>query len=148
MFKKSEILLQIEKEFRAIVNRETTAWDTQDTNLLLFIFHPDMVWPWPSTNLDHDPINWVMVLGKFNHQRWKHFYRQFFENHKLIHNFRETKKIEISQHLDGAFAVVDIDTLWIDTKMKENHCLGRVCKVYAKVGEGWKMTMHTGVLQY
>ena len=25
---------------------------------------------------------------------------------------------------------------------------GRVCKVYSKVAEEWKMTMHTGVLAY
>jgi hypothetical protein len=25
---------------------------------------------------------------------------------------------------------------------------GRVCKVYSKVGQEWKMTMHTGVLVY
>ena len=49
---------------------------------------------------------------------------------------------------DGAFAVVDIDTLWVDTSGQEYRWLGRVCKVYAKVSEGWKITMHTGVLRY
>ncbi len=51
---------------------------------------------------------------------------------------REIIKIVVSEEKDGAFAVVDIDTLWI----------GRVCKVYSKTGNEWKMTMHTGVLEY
>ncbi len=35
----------IRKEIEEIVNRETKAWDTQDVETLLTIFHPDMVWP-------------------------------------------------------------------------------------------------------
>jgi ketosteroid isomerase-like protein len=61
---------------------------------------------------------------------------------------RQIRKIEISKEGDGAFAVVDIDTLWIDAAGNENYWQGRVCKVYAKVGAEWKMTMHTGVLDY
>ncbi len=138
----------LKAEIQAIVDRETEAWDTQDIELLLSIFHPDMVWPWPLTNEDHDPMSWVLILGKFNQQRWKQSYAEFFQGHKLAHNKRETKKIEISKEKDGAFAVVDIDTLWVDTSGQEQHWLGRVCKVYTKVGGEWKMTMHTGVLQY
>jgi len=145
---KSQKYLQSEKGIQAIVERETQAWDTQNVGLLLSIFHPDMVWPWPPTNLDHDPMTWVMVLGKFNRQRWERIYKEFFQEHTLVHNERETKKIEISEDNDGAFAVVDIDTLWVDARGEEHHWLGRVCKVYAKVGGEWKMTMHTGVLQY
>jgi hypothetical protein len=33
------------EEIEEIVNRETRAWDTQDVDLMLSIFHPDMVWP-------------------------------------------------------------------------------------------------------
>lgn len=58
------------------------------------------------------------------------------------------RKIEISREDDGAFAVVDIDTLWIDKAGYQNHWKGRVCKVYTKVGDEWKMTIHTGVLDY
>ncbi len=54
-----------EREITAIVNRETKAWDTQDVNLLISIFHPDMVWPWPKTPASHDPMEWELVLGKF-----------------------------------------------------------------------------------
>ncbi len=71
-----------------------------------------------------------------------------FATHRLLHNNREIKKIVISKEGDGAFAVVDIDTLWVDAKGGENHWQGRVCKVYSKIEKEWKMTMHTGVLDY
>jgi hypothetical protein len=32
--------------------------------------------------------------------------------------------------------------------VNKDHWEGRVCKVYAKIGLEWKMTMHTGVLEY
>jgi len=135
-------------EIQEIVGRETRAWDTQDVGLLLSIFHPDMVWPWPPSNDDHDPVKWEMVLGKFDRCRWEEFFQQFFREYKLVHNKREIIKIAISEAEDGAFAVVDIDTKWVDLKGKTSRWVGRVCKVYAKVSGEWKMTMHTGVLQY
>lgn len=136
------------KEIEEIVNRETCAWDTQDVDLFLTIFHEDMVWPWPAQNCDHDPISWELILGKFDRERWKEFYIEFFKEHQLIHNRREIKRMEISIEGNGALAVVDIDTLWRDTLGQEQHWHGRVCKVYALVEDEWKMTMHTGVLQY
>ena len=139
---------KIIEEIKEIVNRETKAWDTQDVELLLSIFHPDFVWVWPKDNKSHNPLNWEIELGKFNHKRWKKVYEDLFSNHKLKHNNREIKKIEISEDGDGAFAVVDIDTLWIHKDGNQNHWKGRVCKVYAKVGKEWKLTMHTGVLDY
>ncbi|MFQ5662442.1 MAG: YybH family protein [Terriglobia bacterium] len=138
----------IRKEIEEIVNRETRAWDKQDVDLLMTIFHPDMVWPWPRTPRSHDPMDWVFVLGRYDCQRWKRSWQKLFATHKLLHNRREIKKIEISQEGDGAFAVVDIDTLWRDANGNDNHWKGRVCKVYSKVGQEWKMTMHTGVLDY
>jgi ketosteroid isomerase-like protein len=135
-------------EIQEIIDRETKAWDKQDINLLLSIFHHDMVWVWPPTSDDHDPMKWEMVLGKFNPERWTSFYQDFFREHTLVHNARETKRIVISKQGDAAFAVVDINTLWVNRQGQESHWLGRVCKVYAKVNEGWKLTMHTGVLIY
>ena len=136
------------EEIREIVNRETFAWDTQDVKLLLTIFHPDMVWPWPKSAQSHDPMDWVIPWGKFNYERWKNLWQGLFDNYTLIHNRREIKLIKISEQGDGAFAVVDIDTLWRDENGNEDHWHGRVCKVYSKCGEEWKMTMHTGVLDY
>lgn len=135
-------------EIREIVDRETRAWDTRDVELLLTVFHPDMVWPWPKTPKSHDPMEWRLVMGRFNAKRWGSKWQDLFDTHELVRNERETKKIEVSDEGDGAFAVVDIDTLWRDSKGSDNHWRGRVCKVYSKVDGEWKMTMHTGVLEY
>jgi ketosteroid isomerase-like protein len=140
---------EIKKEIEEIVNRETKAWDTQNVDLLLTIFHPDMVWPFPKTSRSHDPMNWYFELGRYNYQRWKNGWQTLFDTHELVHNKREIKKIEISKEKDGAFAVVDIDTLWMDSKGNKNHWKGRVCKVYTKMpNDEWKLIMHTGVLDY
>ncbi len=137
------------EQIREIVNRETRAWDTQDVELLLSVFHKDMVWPWPEKTTDHDPMNWVMLLGRFDYERWQKVYTKFFEQHHLKHNRREIKKITVSDQHDAALAVVDVDTMWVDKKTgEENHWKGRTCKVYSRVCDQWKMTMHTGVLQY
>jgi ribosomal protein L35AE/L33A len=143
------MLEEMKEQIQEIVDRETRAWDTQDADLLLSIFHEDMVWPWPEKDTDHDPVRWVMVLGRFDYIRWKEFYTKFFEQHRLAHNHREIIKIAVSDQRDAALAVVDIDTLWVDKNTgKENHWKGRTCKVYSMVGGAWKLTMHTGVLQY
>lgn len=135
-------------EIEEIVNRETRAWDTQNADLLMTIFHPDMVWPWPRTPQSHDPMDWVLDQGRYDYERWKHGWLQLFATHNLVHNHREIRKIEISKEGDGAFAVVDIDTLWMDSKGNANHWKGRVCKVYSLTNGEWKLTMHTGVLDY
>lgn len=139
---------EIEKEIVEIVNRETRAWDTKDVDLLITVFHPDMVWPWPSCSQAHDPVDWVMVLGRFDAGRWKKVWQELFATHELIHNRRQIKKVEISEQGDGAFAVVDVDTLWRDHDGKDFLWKGRACKVYSRVGADWKMTMHTGLLEY
>ncbi len=139
---------KVKKEIEEMVNRETRAWDTQDVERLLTIFHPDMVWPWPSHPKAHDPADWVLDQGKFDYERWKRGWQELFNTHTLIHNKREIRKIVVSEQGDGAFAVVDIDTLWVDSKGEKNHWRGRVCKVYTKIGHEWKLIMHTGVLEY
>jgi len=138
----------IRDEIVEIVNRETRAWDTKNADLLLSIFHPDMVWPWPKTASAHDPMGWVMVLGRYDRERWKACWKDLFDTHDLVHNRRQLRKIEISEQGDGAFAVVDVDTLWRGRDGKDFHWKGRACKVYSKVGDEWKMTMHTGLLEY
>jgi len=115
-----------ESEIIDIVNKETNAWNNRDVDALIGIFHPDMVWPWPESNTSHD----------------------LFDRHTLIHNLREIKKIVVSKEKDGAFAVVDIDTLWMDHHHQPNHWKGRTCKIYTKMGREWKMIMQTGVLEY
>jgi len=142
-------LENIRREIRKMVNLETEAWNNKDVEVLLELFHPDMVWPWPTHNQAHNPINWVIDFGRYNYDRWKKNWQGLFDTHELKHNIREIKKVVVSTEGDGAFAVVDIDTLWVNkTDGSKNHWKGRVCKVYSKVGEKWMITMHTGVLDY
>lgn len=98
-------------EIKEIVDRETTAWNEKDVDLLLSVFHPDMVWVWPKTPDSHDPAEWETVMGRFDSARWRQAYKAMFDEYKLIHNERNTVKIELTKEKDGAFAVVDIDTL-------------------------------------
>jgi hypothetical protein len=135
-------------EVREIVDRETRAWDTKNAELLLSVFHPDMVWPWPKSPSSHDPMEWTLEWGRYDRERWLGGWQELFDTHELVRNVRETKKVEVSEQGDGAFAVVDIDTLWRDIEGEQLRWQGRVCKVYSKVGREWKMTMHTGVLVY
>jgi ketosteroid isomerase-like protein len=138
----------VEAEIREMVERETRAWDTKDVVLLLSVFHPDMVWPWPPTSQHHDPLDWLFWAGRNDYERWTRNWQQLFDTHELVHNRRELKKIVVTAEGDGAFAVVDVDTLWRDGAGGEQHWKGRACKVYSKVNGEWKMTMHTGLLDY
>jgi hypothetical protein len=142
--------MSAEDHVRAAIDRETRAWDTQDVDLLLSVFHPDMVWPWPQTDTSVDPIDWRLVLGRFDETRWRAVYEELFATYELVHNRRDVAKIEVSPEGDGAIAVVDIDTLWHERTTGDEgyHWLGRTCKVYALMPDGWKMTMQTGALQY
>jgi ketosteroid isomerase-like protein len=134
---------------RAMVDRETDAWNRRDTATLVSLFHSDMVWVWPPDADAHDPLSWVMPMGRFNAERWAAVWQDLFDTHELVHNERTIRKLEITPEGDGAFAVVDIDTFWRrHTDGLENRWQGRVCKIYARCADGWKMTAHTGVLAY
>ena len=137
------------EQIEEIVDRETRAWDTQDVELLLSIFHPDFVWVWPSQSDAHDPAEWKIGMGRFDAERWGREYGELFETHELVGNDRQTVKIEVAEEGDGAFAVVDIDTRWRNRETgDEMRWQGRVCKVYSLVAGEWKLTMHTGALDY
>ena len=88
-------------------------------------------------------------MGRFDAERWRASWRELFDAHELIHNRRRTVRISISLEGDGAFAVVDVDTLW---RRREDggdfHWSGRACKVYTLLGDEWKLIMHTGLLEY
>jgi ketosteroid isomerase-like protein len=142
-------LENIKKEIEHLVNKETQSWDEKNVESLLELFHEDMVWPWPKNERSHDPMEWEIVLGKYSYKRWKKVWEELFNKNDLIKNERVIKKIEISFEKDAAFAVVDIDTIWKNKETgKEISWKGRVCKVYSKCKNGWKITMHTGVLDY
>jgi ketosteroid isomerase-like protein len=136
-------------EVRAAVDAETRAWDVRDVDLLLDLFHPDMVWPWPPDADTHDPADWTWGMGRFDRSRWRRIWQDLFDSHELVHNRRETVRISVAPDGEGAFAVVDVDTLWRDRDSgTQLRWLGRACKVYALVGGSWKLIMHTGLLAY
>lgn len=139
----------LEQQIKAMVDRETAAWDAQDANALVALFHPDMVWPWPPDGQSHDPATWVFVQGRFDAERWRAGWEDLFASHDLVHNRRRTVRIEISREGDGAFAVVDVDTLWRNRESGELfHWIGRACKGYTLVGDSWLLIYHTGLLEY
>jgi ketosteroid isomerase-like protein len=141
---------EIEHEINVLIDLETKGWETKNPDLFLSIIHPDMAWPWPPTTDAHDPLHWVFVMGRFDRERWRRNWQELFDSHDLVHNKRNTVKIEISQEGDAALAVVDIDTLWQHkiTK-KDSHWKGRVCKVYTRLATGeWKFYFQTGALNY
>ncbi len=137
-----------EAEIREIIDRETLAWDTQNVDLLLTVLHHDMVWPWPPDADAHDPIDWVLPLGRFDHERWRLGWQTLFDTHRLIHNRRTIRRIVISTEADGAFAVVDVDTLWQRSDGTEQHWKGRACKIYTRISAEWKMIAQMGLLKY
>lgn len=139
---------KIRSEIQTMVDRETAAWNAKDADALVSIFHPDMVWPWPPDGATHDPEHWVFPFGRYDRSRWKASWQELFDTHDLVHNIRSTVRIEISEQEDGAFAVVDVDTLWRDSDGNDFHWKGRACKAYTLVDGDWKLIMHTGLLEY
>ncbi len=123
-----------EREIQEMVDRETRAWDMNDAEALVSIFHPDMVWPWPPTPQAHDPVEWVFPQGRYDHQRWKEGWQELFRTYKLIHNRRSTVKIVISAEGHGAYAVVDVDTLW---RHKDRGGLSLERKSLQRVHQSW-----------
>jgi ketosteroid isomerase-like protein len=132
-----------------MVDRETQAWDERDAETLVSLFHPDMVWPWPPGANAHDPETWIFPQGRYDRERWKAGWEKLFKTHDLVHNHRRTVKIVVSDQEDGAFAVVDVDTLWRDRASGGlMHWKGRACKGYTKVEGRWLLILHTGLLDY
>jgi ketosteroid isomerase-like protein len=139
----------VEAEIQAMIDAETAAWNACDAEALVSIFHPDMVWPWPPDAASHDPARWVMPLGRYDRARWKASWEDLFRTHELVHNRRRTARILVSEQGDGAFAVVDVDTLWRNRATGADfHWKGRAGKGYTRVGGSWKLILHTGLLDY
>jgi len=141
--------LMSEREIRAMVDRETAAWDRQDAEALVSLFHPDMVWPWPPDAKSHDPASWVFPQGRYSRERWITGWQELFRTHELVHNVRKTVRVVVSAEGDGGIAVVDVDTLWRNrTDNSLFHWKGRACKGYTKVHQEWLLIFHTGLLDY
>jgi len=139
---------EVEQQIRAMVERETHAWNARDADALVDLFHPDMVWPWPPDAHSHDPATWIFPQGRFDRERWRDGWQHLFDTHELLRNNRTIVRIAISEEEDGAFAVVDVDTLWRDRAGRDFHWKGRACKGYTRVGGDWKLIFHTGLLAY
>ena len=138
-----------ELEIQGLVDRETAAWNRQDAEDLVSLFHPDMVWPWPPDAHAHDPASWVFPQGRYDRARWQAAWEELFRTHELVHNIRKTIRIAISAEGDGAFAVVDVDTLWRRRSDGEPfQWRGRACKGYTRVDGRWLLIFHTGLLDY
>jgi len=50
------------EEIQATVDHETRAWDEQDAETLVALFHPDMAWPWPP-DANTGLLNYGSVAG-------------------------------------------------------------------------------------
>jgi len=140
----------VKEQIQALVDQVTLGFNTKNVDLFLEIIHPDTVWPWPPTYHDHDPVRWKFVLGRFNPERWRQNLQAIFDNYDLVHNHRNTVKIEVSDEKDAALAIVDVDSLWRDKDTKQEiHWKGRVCNIYTKMAtEEWKLIFQTGPLDY
>jgi hypothetical protein len=62
-------------------------------------------------------IPWSYGLGlwarSIQYERWRKGWQDlFFISHSLVHNIRKIQKIVVSPDGDGAYAIVDVDTLW------------------------------------
>src|SRR5258708_203980 len=85
---------------REMVNRETDAWDRKDPDALVALFHPDMVWPWPASNRQHDPLTWSTGMGRFNAERWRAIWQSLFDAHELVSNERVIRRVEATPEGD------------------------------------------------
>jgi ketosteroid isomerase-like protein len=63
---------------------------------------------------------------------------------------RNIVEIVVSTEEDGAFAVMDIDSMWRDTETnQEIRWKGRVCKFYTRMADGeWKVIFQTESFDY
>jgi hypothetical protein len=94
-------------------------------------------------------MQWVMPFGRFDRQRWRDSWQALFDTHDLVHNQRTTLRVVVSEQGDGAFSVVDVDTLWRNRATQQPfHWKGRACKVYTRVGGRWLFLFQTGLLEY
>jgi len=138
----------VEQGVRALIEREQRAWETGNADLLLTVFHPDMVWPFPRTSTSVDPLDWSIGFGRFDAERWRALWQHLFDTFDLVHDRWTIRSIQVAPEGDAALAVVDLDALWRAADGAEEHWHGRVAKGYTQVGEEFKLIFHTGALEY
>lgn len=126
-----------------MVHRETQAWDESDVDLLLSLFHPDMIWIWPADGHVGDLLASKLQVGRFDPDRWQAGWSGIF-SHELLRNNRRVLSVTASPEGDSAVAVVDVETSW-RTPQGQAGWSGRATKCYVRVGDGWKMIAHIGL---
>jgi ketosteroid isomerase-like protein len=136
------------EEIEEIIAREIRAWETKDIGLLMTVYHPDMVWPWAPNTSAHDPMEWVMGVGRFDHDRWSAIFQRILDTQQVLSSKREIRKIAISTEGDGAFAVMDVEIHICGMDGVEKTIKGRSCKIYTRTGSEWKLIMQVGPLEY
>ena len=85
-------MTDVEDQIRAMVDRETRAWDERDAQALVELFHPDMVWPWPPDPSAHDPALWILTQGRFDRERWRRGW-QFAPYARLFVRIRSANRL-------------------------------------------------------
>lgn len=132
------------EQIEEMIARERRAWQEGDVDLLLSIFHPDMVWVWPQTGGSLDPLDWISEVGRFEAERWLQGWAEIF-SYELLRNEREIRKVVVSPENDGAFAVVDCDIEWRPPDADPVRWRGRTLKTYALEQGRWLMVTHIGL---
>ena len=94
---------RVKKQIQALIEREASGLNTKHADLFLDMIHPDMIWPWPRTSRDDDPVRWRFALGRFNKERWRQNFQAIFDNYDLVRNHRDIE-IEVSVEDDPSFA--------------------------------------------
>lgn len=139
----------VEDNLRELIKRELEALKRKDVELLLTIFHEDMVWAWPRSFNTANPFYWEMDLGRFNYERWYFHWKDFFEKFEILHAVMMPQKINLSAQEDAAFAVIDLHFQWESkTNGEIVEWRGRVCKVYTRMEKSWKLIQQTGLIPY
>lgn len=132
-----------------MLEAESLAVSRGDTNALLKLFHPDMVWVWPPNRDAHDPADWESPLGRFEAPRWAAAINAFFEAHQLVHNRRKTQRTLLTEQQDGGFSVEDIDVLWQHkTTGQEVVWKGRCAKTFVEGEDGFLIISVMGPLNF
>lgn len=126
-----------------IVHLETRAWDEGDVDLLLSLFHPDLIWIWPTDGHAGDLLASKLQVSKFDAERWQAGWSSILGNELLL-NKRHILSVTASPAGDSAVAIVDVETSW-RTAAGQAGWSGRATKCYVRVGDSWKMIAHIGL---
>jgi hypothetical protein len=124
------------QEIQAMVDRETRAWDRQDAEALVSLFHPDMVWPWPPDAKSHDPASWVLPQGRYDRERWKAGWQELFRTHELVHNVR--KREASRSPLAAEILEVEEIAFWWDKEVEA--CFVLLAVTWAEVARLQRLT--------